>query len=146
MILSAICRLGAIRLPCCTYVERVLTLAYGASVVTRAPTSMWNLHDLADPWSPVTAAVQSGVGVPAPELVGGAWFVVQGWRTPPSRAGSGHTFLLFVPATGNLEVLQVDATEAEAAAFRHRTRAELYQEFSYGLRFARLTRRPGDGL
>lgn len=152
---AAIAAVGPVALPCCTYVQRVCTTAYGPEVTSRAPGSQWNLWDPAgDPWGPVNAAVACGVA-PRLELepVGrGAWHVVQGWRTEPSATGSGHTFLLFVPVRGGDAVLVADSIgpskdhpEGRAACARPTSLTRLRAEFDHGMRFGVLLQRRGDG-
>ena len=144
MILSALARVGPVSLACCSYVERVIGQAYG-SAVARAPGSMWNLwHPDVDPWSPVTAAVQAGVGVSTSEPVPGAWHVAQGWRTIPSAEGSGHTWFLFVPAQGGDDVLVADSVLTRPAAPWYTKWSALKREFSHGIALARLRRLPAE--
>ena len=154
MIQAAIAATGPVSIPCCTYVQRVCTAAYGPEVTSRAPGSQWNLWDPdGDPWGPVAAAVACGMTptVASDPLGRGAWHVVQGWRTVPSATGSGHTFLLYMPPRGGDAVLVADSIgpskadpDGRAATIRPDSLARLRREFAHGMRFGVLLVRRGD--
>ncbi|RUO91515.1 hypothetical protein D7Y11_19790 [Corallococcus sp. AB018] len=100
---------------CCTFVEALLVKAF--SEAHRAAFS-WDAHrhrqmmiaPTQDYFSPVTAAVESGMALVAPsaDVPPHPWTLIQGWR---SQWGSGHTFLVvdFHPETDKVLVLESNA-------------------------------------
>jgi hypothetical protein len=97
---------------CCTFVEALIVKAFeGTSGFS------WSLErhnqmmiNGADRFGPVTAAVESGMAVPAPgsESPPQPWSIVQGWRTEHG----GHTFLVVDhdPDTDRLLMLESNSS------------------------------------
>ncbi|NVJ26328.1 hypothetical protein HUW62_34410 [Myxococcus sp. AM011] len=100
---------------CCTFVEALLVKAF--SEVHGAAFS-WDMRrhrqmmiaSTQDYFSPVTAAVESGMALLAPsaDVPPHPWTLIQGWR---SQWGSGHTFLAvdFHAGTDKVLVLESNA-------------------------------------
>ncbi|WP_426747410.1 hypothetical protein VZQ01_08045 [Myxococcus faecalis] len=83
---------------CCTFVEALLVKAFSEA---RGAAFTWDMRrhrqmmiaSTQDYFSPVTAAVESGMALLAPsaDVPSHPWTLIQGWR---SQWGSGHTFLV----------------------------------------------------
>jgi hypothetical protein len=92
--------------PCCEYVARVVTRAYGVDLVARYhPGGAWwrsaNVWDPAAPWSSTAAYLEQAVAI-GEHPIPGHWHVVQGWRRltsdgkVPAQSGiNGHTWLWY---------------------------------------------------
>ncbi|WP_338869367.1 hypothetical protein [Myxococcus stipitatus] len=100
---------------CCTFVEALLVKAFseahGAAFTWDARRHrQMMIASTEDYFSPVTAAVESGMALLAPsaDVPPHPWTLIQGWR---NRWGSGHTFLVvdFHPETDKVLVLESNA-------------------------------------
>ena len=101
---------------CCTFVEALTVKAFSDA---HGPCFEWDLHrhrqmmveSDEDPFSPVTATVESGMGIPAPspDTPPHPWTLVQGWRNPWR---SGHTFLVVDHHVPTDKVLMLESTKA----------------------------------
>jgi hypothetical protein len=99
---------------CCTFVEALLVKAWELS-----PHFQWNvmrhrqmmIMSNEDMFSPVTAAVESGmaVSVPNPDSKPGPWTVVQGWR---HKWRGGHTFIIVDHDASTDKVLMLESNSA----------------------------------
>lgn len=88
--------------PCCEYVARIVTHAYG---LHEAPGGPWwrsvNVWDLQRPWGGLEALQRAPGGILVDEPTPGRWHVAQGWRrltpaghVPPDDGRlNGHTWL-----------------------------------------------------
>lgn len=100
---------------CCTFVEALLVRAW-ANVYddfswSRERHAQMMILSSDDYFSPVTAAVQSGMAVPAPddERPPRPWTIVQGWRR---RWRDGHTFLILDHHRQSDAVLTLESNSA----------------------------------
>ncbi|WP_426749927.1 hypothetical protein [Myxococcus sp. Y35] len=100
---------------CCTFVEALLVKAFSEA---HGAAFSWDMRrhrqmmiaSTEDYFSPVTAAVESGMALLAPseDVPPHPWTLIEGWR---SQWGSGHTFLVvdFHPETDKVLVLESNA-------------------------------------
>ncbi len=100
---------------CCTFVEALLVRAWADT----HPDFVWNaerhrqmmIMSSDDFFSPVTAAVESGMAqpVPDPDVPPHPWTIIQGWR---HQWRSGHTFLIVDHHPDTDRVLTLEANSA----------------------------------
>lgn len=100
---------------CCTFVEGLVVKAWqdvhGADARWSAERHRQMMIMSADDFfSPVTAAVEAGLGVATPESAAPApWTLIQGWR---HQWRGGHTFLIAAHHAGSDRVLTLESNSA----------------------------------
>ena len=101
---------------CCTFVEALLVRAWSDAHGSRfhwdtARHRQMMINEADDLFSPVTAAVDSGMAVAVDDAdqIPRPWTIIQGWR-PGFR--SGHTFLVVAHDPGSDRVLTLEANSA----------------------------------
>ncbi|WP_224250024.1 hypothetical protein [Hyalangium gracile] len=116
--------LPGIRLPlappkvnnCCTFVEALIVKAFADE---HGAAFEWNasrhrqmmIVSTEDYFSPVTAAIESGMGLhtPSPDVPPHPWTIIQGWR---NQWRSGHTFLIVDHHAATDKVLMLESNSA----------------------------------
>lgn len=124
---------------CCSFAKRMDEIAYGKTVVDRAPNALWNLHiDSKNPWGPVDAArLTTATGIELASMYPGA-YRVQGWRkmVPPDLANipvgvTGHTFTIVIaPGPPKLAVV-LDCANRDRAGNVRGPKMQLVELASY---------------
>ncbi|QSQ18859.1 hypothetical protein JY651_26235 [Pyxidicoccus parkwayensis] len=101
---------------CCTFVEaltvKAFTDAHGSAITWDARRHrQMMIASTEDYFSPVTAAVESGMALlaPSPDAQPHPWTLVQGWR---NQWRSGHTFLVVDHHTATDKVLMLESNTA----------------------------------
>jgi hypothetical protein len=133
---------------CCVFARQVLERAYGLPPAHDDLLGLWHVWDIARPWSPVQAALRTGIAVSVtmppdpPALREGRWHLVQGWRGTPGSGATGHTFLWLHLGARGLCLDASDKRRPEDTCRGLRTWGERTAEFRAGVAVAVL-RVPG---
>lgn len=127
---------------CCVFAQAVLERAYGLAPAEDDLLALWRVFDIARPWSPVQAALRTGIATlvtmppDAPALREGRWHLVQGWRGIPGSGASGHTFLWYHLGARGLCLDASDKRRPEDTVNGLRSWADRVAEFKGGVAVA----------